>query len=970
MSNWPYAQPRPPWLGSRESPFQQYRRQEATSYQQSNHRYYDYQNDDYPEARYKEGEYHDDGYQSNACPYDASQRNASHRGNAYHGNANRGNAYRGNAYQDEGYVEPTSAAPSYNCRSYNTSTVHVRPPTCGRVPTSNAPRDNYHAYGNPTRRVGVHADTRHNIRLTNESPRNNAPESPTTYRPVQSKAAKQYRTPTSVNNTHGEDETDGPVLSDTGSHNTSMQQPSNSNRATVKPASNAGNSVKQSPDLSKSGRPWIPSDDDLLGSLVRAGKTPREAAVILKRSVKEEATIEADRRWKQCEDDLLRSLLRAGKTREEAAEILERTIKEIDARNTLLVRKEKGASSPSSQGPNSTTQAVRSWTTSDDQRLLAFARGDKTTQEEAAKLLGWTAEDVKERYAQLEPKSNNTSPVSATTKDPVSNASASAPTGRGTPTVKTASTANTAPTNTAPATSALAKSAPTKLGPKNDKAGPSNSSGGTKPNTRVGPVWVGGNHSDREDDTRSVDEEEKQFPEQRRQEEFMVLSRQYTLPPGFYDKVKADRQFSRLDCKLLALLEQKHTNTNKWADIQVDFLGSTGRLVRVQELRHAFQRGPGNYFSAQENKTLSFLHNKHEHDKWRAIEAEFNTGTGRLVDVELLKHKLGVKPPVKLPSASVSIFFIKMDRHLIILDKEYKGRQIKLVNLGEDPRVYWCEPYEPSSLSPREKALPRVFIKRRMLEDYKFTLIGDTREARGHYRCEPVEPAKENITATTKNNNKENRAPKSVTTTAKATTAVSGTSSASHIKPNSNNVNKHGPGSSANNRPKATNKDPSMTSAKTSGPSNVSTTFKLDHIKKRDQEEKLVSQLLQESTLSQVDLYRLTPTEQFSTLDCKLLVLLDEKHGKAQNWRNLQDEFFKATGKLFDTKLIQDMVAEAQRTTGPVGNYSTADCRMVAYLKDKITHDVWMAVKQDFLAVTGRIIEIDTLKDMFAMAGK
>ncbi|KAB5550975.1 hypothetical protein GE09DRAFT_1059500 [Coniochaeta sp. 2T2.1] len=468
MSNGSYAQSRPPWLNSRESPFQQYRRQEATNYQQSNHRYYDSQNDDYPEARYKEQEYHDDGYQSNAYPYNAYQRNAYPYDVSQRNASHRGNAYQGNAYQDE---------------------------------------------GNPTRRVGALADTRRNTRLTNESPRNNA------------RRAQQ------------------PI----GRYNPS--QPSST------------------------------------------GRQQKEASSIS--SSRKETTVEAGRPWKQCEDDLLRSLLRAGKTREEAAQIIERTIKEVDDRNTLLVQKEKAASSASG---------------------------------------------------------------SSTTEAPVSNASASAPTSKGTPTAKTASMANTAPantapTNTTPATSALAKSAPTqppafakpaptKLGPVNDKGGPCNSFGVTKPNTPVEPVLVGGLRSDSEGNARSVDEEEKQSLEQRLQEESMVgvLSHQYTLPPRFYDKVKATRQFSRLDCKLLALLEQKHTNTNKWTDIQVDFLGATGRLVAVQELRQAFQCGPGNCFSAPEHKTLSFLHNKQEHDKWRAIQADFRTGTGRLVPVELLKN--------------------------------------------------------------------------------------------------------------------------------------------------------------------------------------------------------------------------------------------------------------------------------------------------------------------------------------------
>ncbi|KAB5550977.1 hypothetical protein GE09DRAFT_1222793 [Coniochaeta sp. 2T2.1] len=137
------------------------------------------------------------------------------------------------------------------------------------------------------------------------------------------------------------------------------------------------------------------------------------------------------------------------------------------------------------------------------------------------------------------------------------------------------------------------------------------------------------------------------------------------------------------------------------------------------------------------------------------------------------------------------------------------------------------------------------------------------------------------------------------------------------------------------------------TTALTPGPNHYQ---ELDHMHKRYEEENLVSKLLQDSKLRQTAFYRLKPNMQLPVLDCKLL-------------------FFDATGKFVDVQVIRDMIDDATVTTGPRGDYSMADCRMAAYVKDKIDEEKWQGIKQDFLAATGRVIDIGTLKEKLKLPG-
>jgi hypothetical protein len=119
-----------------------------------------------------------------------------------------------------------------------------------------------------------------------------------------------------------------------------------------------------------------------------------------------------------------------------------------------------------------------------------------------------------------------------------------------------------------------------------------------------------------------------------------MMSRAYDQP-GESDA--EDESFSTLDARVLAMLRLKRKD-EKWLEIQAGFFNATGRMVDVELLKQKMDTlaepdvEPEDGFSALDSEVLSMLWRKQKAEKWLAIQADFFNATGRMVDVELLRH--------------------------------------------------------------------------------------------------------------------------------------------------------------------------------------------------------------------------------------------------------------------------------------------------------------------------------------------
>ncbi|OIW29814.1 hypothetical protein CONLIGDRAFT_346502 [Coniochaeta ligniaria NRRL 30616] len=274
------------------------------------------------------------------------------------------------------------------------------------------------------------------------------------------------------------------------------------------------------------------------------------------------------------------------------------------ARNANNITTGRDAQKPGVQS-NEQRASGRPWTSSDDALLLSLNE-DGLSPQDAAQVLGRPKQDVRDRYRQLI-RDRNTIPLAP----------------------QVASTSG-------------------------------------RPSSVGDVVPVGGDDTTRDADNRDNGGDDSfsetrsssssrisggqssgaQYVEQMSHKEYMVamLPRNYILDYDALYKVEPDQHFSLLDCKLLALLEVKHARAIRWEDLQTDFLRATGRFLAVQLLREMLEnpatRHDG-YFTAQDYRTLLFLFAKQQDEKWLAIQTDFRTAAGRLIEVEVLKRKLG-----------------------------------------------------------------------------------------------------------------------------------------------------------------------------------------------------------------------------------------------------------------------------------------------------------------------------------------
>lgn len=132
-------------------------------------------------------------------------------------------------------------------------------------------------------------------------------------------------------------------------------------------------------------------------------------------------------------------------------------------------------------------------------------------------------------------------------------------------------------------------------------------------------------------------------------EEFAVanLARVYA-PNGFGDlDIEPDRNFDMLDCKLLTLLNVKH-DVDKGRALQTEFYKATGRMVDTRLLEQELDFADsmtnftaGSRFSARDREILAYCNERRQETKRLAIQADFFREAGRMVDLQILKQKLG-----------------------------------------------------------------------------------------------------------------------------------------------------------------------------------------------------------------------------------------------------------------------------------------------------------------------------------------
>jgi hypothetical protein len=133
---------------------------------------------------------------------------------------------------------------------------------------------------------------------------------------------------------------------------------------------------------------------------------------------------------------------------------------------------------------------------------------------------------------------------------------------------------------------------------------------------------------------------------QRQHEEKFVaaLLEELSLDNDAIYMYQPDRNFSALDCKLLALLDIEYTNSigDKRLDVQRKFLDITDRYLDPRFIKRVVQ----GEIHEQDNlpdagqQTLMWLHQKLDQDKLVDIMADFWRATGRMMDIGILRDKL------------------------------------------------------------------------------------------------------------------------------------------------------------------------------------------------------------------------------------------------------------------------------------------------------------------------------------------
>ncbi|KAB5550976.1 hypothetical protein GE09DRAFT_1222792 [Coniochaeta sp. 2T2.1] len=318
---------------------------------------------------------------------------------------------------------------------------------------------------------------------------------------------------------------------------------------------------------------------------------------------------------------------------------------------------------------------------------------------------------------------------------------------------------------------------------------------------------------------------------------------------------------------------------------------------------------------------------------------------------------------------------------VIILDLfDDQDRLMKLTNADSGPDFFWSEPYDlidddpPGSFSVFFAGRNGGRWKLTAMDDLRQSILEDPFSACGHYSAEFLGPPEqknkrsrrvhfadeygassaENTPPVRKSRDTEStkhRTSDTVNALAKPNGASGGNSKAAQVASNkkqTNNVVRAGPGNDVYRA------DPDS-----------SRETKYDQDRRR--EEQAVAKLSQEYDLKLGQFYKLKPDMQFSSLDCRLLALLDAKYGKPIDWTTLQGDFMKATGKWLVVDTLKCMLRDAKSITGPdTDDYTFADCRVVAYLAEQMEDKKWPSITTEFRAATGRGVEMEVLKRKFA----
>jgi hypothetical protein len=105
------------------------------------------------------------------------------------------------------------------------------------------------------------------------------------------------------------------------------------------------------------------------------------------------------------------------------------------------------------------------------------------------------------------------------------------------------------------------------------------------------------------------------------------------------------------------------------------------------------------------------------------------------------------------------------------------------------------------------------------------------------------------------------------------------------------------------------------------------------------------------------------PDRDFDMLDCKLLMLLDIKHD-ADYPRALQEEFFKASGRMVDGRILErELDQHDNRSNFTMGSrLSTREHSMLEYCDERLFETKMLAIQADFFKETGRMVELKVLK--------